>query len=589
MTQPAAKNWFTVLMSPMGGHLDAAWALLASGTAPPLDVRTLHDGLPVLAYLEHGRRRDLIWESVTDAQQYSHWRSWPQFDPLQLSLTDPAPTIPSIPMAGGKRTESDWNTMLRANEAIFARLVAMGADPWTPWTYTDQDKDSQVDGFDLACALGCTPLVDLCLRHPNCPPLDELHKRKAWTLKKPPSWADEKGKPLFGEEDGLLVAAAASGYPCMVKYLLDRGWNPEGLGQGRKPLALARMKDSVQHLLGAGAQWDPAYPEVWKTLARKSQSHQETLAARIAVAAEMTSESTHSLDEGMARELLEAFQKDDSNRTGRVWRAMGDGKTPAKEADAWVRLDRARKDSPSLLLDVALFGLGRVARKHVDRCRNLMARIVETTPEHDIGGATALGWGVLLEEQSRNKPQGHGHRSIHLTIRDGFDNLLPEEKARAVLDVFRAVLRHGKNNHKKEARVALCQILDRLDDGAKIGGDNLAQGKDLFDQHFLGKKAIRAVERWLDTQPVGKATEWLNAFAASEHFEGLGRLAERLADDPSWKEDGETITRLHAFVGRFPKVTGDAVEPMAALRRVALDTIAQTGPEARLVRRAIKM
>ena len=81
----------------------------------------------------------------------------------------------------------------------------------------------------------------------------------------------------------------------------------------------------------------------------------------------------------------------------------------------------------------------------------------------------------------------------------------------------------------------------------------------------------------------------MNAFAASEHFEGLGRLAERLADDPSWKEDGETLTRLQAFVGRFPNVTGNAVEPMVALRRVALDTMAQSGPETRLVRRATKM
>lgn len=587
MTKPSAKNWFTVLMSPKGGHLDAAWSLLASDTAPPLNVTELHDGLPVLAFLEYGRWRGQFWETLFEDRAYDSNRDWSEgFGPLPLAPDEPLPDVPGMPQINGEYSSQGMKTRLSAREAIFAKLVAMGADPWQSWTNED---GKQVDGFDVALAWGCTPLVDLCLRHASCPPVSELHERKAWVLREPRKIKDEKGKAVYRETDGVLVAAAGSGYADLAKYLLERGWHPDGLGTGSTPLMVARNVKVTRNLLEGGAQWKPQYVTRWEAMAKKSEAYQATLAERINEVSSHGKADKDPLATSMANELIESLRKGDNQREYKVISVLsGEDKDLShslKKVMAWQKLNNARPDKKPLLLEAALLGFGPLSGKNVVRCRNFMGVLNDHCPTQDLGGASPLGFGYLLTAHSRSKNMARGGYTIYTTITDTFQALGPEEKVKVLLDTFRAIATHGTKTQRENARVALVGCLDHLVDHSEIGGEHLTQGLDVFESHFLGRKANEALDRWLMTQPGQVQVKWITALVNCDYPDGLERVAQRLEDNREWQADHQAVATLAQAVKTTPREP--FVQTFTRLRRLSLETSVM--PEGRDGARALKM
>lgn len=585
MSKPSAKNWFTVLMSPNGGHLDAAWSLLASGTAPPLDVTALHDGLPVLAFLEYERWRGQFWETVFEDRAYNSNRDWSAgFGPLPLTLDDPLPEVPEIPMSNGEYSSKGYRTRLNAREAIFTRLVAMGANPWESWTNKD---GKQIDGFDVAVAWGCTPLVDLCLRHPGRPPIETLHTRKAWVLRDPRTMKGESGKEVYRKTDGVLVAAAGGGYACLIKYLLEHGWDPEGLGTGSTPLSVARNAQVTRYLLEGGAKWDDRYIARWETMAKKSEAYRETLAARIQEASSHSHTDNDPLAASMANELIDSLRKGMDQREYKVIEVTS-GPGPSykrRKIEAWQKLNTARARKKPLLLEAALMGFGSIAAKTLVRCRNLMGELHDHCPEQDLGGALPLGFGYLLTAHSHTAKRSRSGYTIYTTIADGFQALDPEQKVKVLLDTFRAIAEHGTQSQTENARVTLVGRIDHLLDHGEIGGEHLAQGRDLLENHFLGRKANEALDRWLATQPVQVQVEWIKPLVTCDYPEALERIWQRLNEDRSWQTDPNVVARMGEAMKTTPPEAFAQV--FSQLRRLVLETCVQ--PEAREAARVMKM
>lgn len=577
MLENGKKNWFTVLLAPKSRHLDAAWILLSSGTAPPLNVHERHDGIPVLGLLEHGWSREQFFRGVFETSAFHSPREWSNgYSPLPLDMESPLPEVPAFPAQD--MDVKAWKTALHAREAIFARLVAMGANPWTSWTNADGET---VDGFDLAFSWECTPLLDLCFRHPDCPPLETLHARTAWKLRQPPISKDEKGTPIFQKSDNLLTAAAASENPCLVEILINKGWNLEGKPGNRPPLRGVKNVKILEQLLQAGATWKPEYSETWQALAKRNEAHNHTLAKRMQTVVDLNVATSTTIDAAIANELLDAFLKNNQQLILNVMKSkLGEGnKLPSMKdtASVWEALDGARNKKRSLLLDVFLYGIRpKVSKEKIARCRNLIGNHFSIYPEKEIEGASLLGLSKLLTAYLKSKAKGT--YSTHIVTEKTFDDLEPGNKVKTLIDTYKLVVNHANNSTLTDTRMIMMTLLEDLIDHAEIAGEHLVQAKDIMSSYYLGKKATRQITLWLQDQPINEKISWLPALINSESKDDIKKVLDQAETDTSWKSEEKLINLLHQMVKKFEGHKGFEME-IARIKRMYLETVSGTKPE----------
>lgn len=123
-----------------------------------------------------------------------------------------------------------------------AALIWKGADPFQQWPHDDhvawsrKDWDRRIPKCGVLAAIRykAWTIVELCLRHPDCPPPEEFDKLR-----------------IHGN-DGLLHAAARGNGG--LEILLDYGLDPNVVdSQGRTPLFVVKQPEDLVALLKAGA------------------------------------------------------------------------------------------------------------------------------------------------------------------------------------------------------------------------------------------------------------------------------------------------------------------------------------------------
>lgn len=140
-----------------------------------------------------------------------------------------SPESPRLPFS--LDPSEDWPpgaSELPARERLALLLVRNGADPWLK-------DDGGMDAMDWAVRAGSRSLVALLLKHPGCPPLDELQKR---TL------------TLSGRRVPWLHYSINKSRPSLFLDLADHGLDPNCLdNQGWPPAAWAGNPEALRAIL----------------------------------------------------------------------------------------------------------------------------------------------------------------------------------------------------------------------------------------------------------------------------------------------------------------------------------------------------
>lgn len=313
------NNWFTILMSEKSYEPRAAYSLLVSGTLP-LDVNERIDGKPVIGWLRRPYSRSnsnpLYWVNLATTRLRDNYiPNWIYpGEPLAISPGQKQSGTVKFPDFMGPRDNRPY-PQLQENEAIFAKLLQMGANPWDSW----KEGNQELDGFDLAMGMGCLPLIQACLDHPSRPPMETLYKRTPWVL-----MGDDAGyktsthSKFFDKNDTYMHAAAASGMDTLVQLLVDYGW-PVNVKTKYTPLDMARSKETTDILLASGAQWNDTTLSNWETWANKYDKHKATLAKRVEYINSIG--MGEGVDKLLGQQAIDAFRKSDTSRLSDILRS----------------------------------------------------------------------------------------------------------------------------------------------------------------------------------------------------------------------------------------------------------------------------
>jgi len=258
-----------------------AWQAVGTGALAIEDPNETVDGVPLLGLLASGMN---AWAGL-QAMEVSPELRW-SGDPLPLSQAGPWPAFPKLPRISMETGEKYHPHSFYPAEALFAVLLAAGANPWVAWK-SHKSCDGEMDGFDLVVSWGCAALVDACLRHPMRPSLRELHQRSAWRAIPRDDRAQSHAHAawLSGAET-LVQLSAMCGNAQTLKLLLEHEFPLVRSDHHRHPFALAKTAEVCEVLFNHGVALKNAthrnqsLQEQWDLLANASVGHARTLKER---------------------------------------------------------------------------------------------------------------------------------------------------------------------------------------------------------------------------------------------------------------------------------------------------------------------
>lgn len=257
-----------------------AWQAVGSGALSIDDPLETVDGVPLLGLLDSDGAWNRLGRFPHDFPP--HWSG----ESLPLSSSGPWPSSPRFPPTGRPNPHASRADGYTHAEALFAVLLAAGADPWVSWPAADS-CDNERDAFDLAVSWGSAALVEACLRHPSRPPLDVLHARSAWRAIAPGERIESPKQRAWIESAQTLVQLSAMcGHAQALGVLLAYDFPLTRQFGQRHPLALAQTADVCKTLLSHGVRLKDAIFQgqslvvQWELLANVSVAHARTLETR---------------------------------------------------------------------------------------------------------------------------------------------------------------------------------------------------------------------------------------------------------------------------------------------------------------------
>lgn len=279
--QQSSHSALAVLLRGAIGSPWPAWHAVGSGALAIEDPNEVVGGVPLLGLLQSN---DVAWVGLGSlSRPVTEWSG----EPLPLSSNGPWPSVPQFPPLHHDRTLARATAQFSPAEAMFAALLAAGADPWVSWKSVDS-CDGECDAFDVAMSWGSAALVEACLRHPSRPALEDLHKRSAWrSLNRTERAQSAAHKGWLKEVDTLTQLSAMCGHDKVLAVLLENDF-PLVRNEGeRHPLAVAQNVEVCRVLLAHGVRVkDATYrskaslKSQWEMLSKASVPHARTLDER---------------------------------------------------------------------------------------------------------------------------------------------------------------------------------------------------------------------------------------------------------------------------------------------------------------------
>lgn len=506
------NNWFTTLMAANDSHPEAAYKLLVSEAAPPLDVNAVIGGRTMIGWLERQLSpTPYYWANLAlkDERRYYKTRWAVPGTPLPLGPDQPQSDTISFPDS----PREDKRPRFDDREAIFAKLLERGADPWIPW----ESKNGMVDGFDLAIATGCIPLVDACLRHPSKPDISQLRGRTPWNLLSGQDYYGKQGKArgLMSSKDTLVHALSASGQAELLSLLLENGWEAEPTGVKRTPLAMAQTPEVVGALLDAGAQLDEHIIEQWEQWATKFGAHKASLAARMKV---ISSRDLGGHDELMGKQVIDAFKKKDWVRLNDILAVKVKGKeknkvSPVERARALADLEPystqtkkvgTKGATPFLLM--LLHALGRSSKEHKTRAMLICSELAYDNPDRKIWGQISANGAALVMHQTwlatRRQGVSYSFSQWHKEVRSADKGLLVRQASQAANELFEIGNQAVRENVINSMRTMARELIN------EHGIEPLMEGVEFFSKTGFDPYDFTYVSEWLVDQSIDEHLSW---------------------------------------------------------------------------------
>ena len=511
------NNWFTTLMSSDGSHPEAAYKLLVSDASPFLDINAIVNGKPVIGWLERSRvYQPYYWANLATKEERRQYQTrWTTpGTPLPLSTNEPDSDTVSFPDS----PRENKNPRLDIREALFAKLLQMGADPWVPW----ENENGKVDGFDLAMGTGCLPLIEACLRHPSRPDMSKLYRRTPWNiLSGIPHYKskDGAGKGLMSPKDTLVHAAAASGQNDLLKVLLKNGWETDpGVGK-YSPLAMAQNSDVVKILLDAGAMWDDQIISHWDIWASRFISHKSTLAQRIELVSSMALTTQH--NEILSKNAVDAFKKKDFPRFYKTLEAAwGDkGKEEnmgmlenaralcdLKEYNLPGKAGASKKASPILL--VLLHAMGRSSMEHKNTALRMITKLAIESPDKKLWGQVIVNGIALVLYHAWTQMSRNGSARSYL-ISDWISESKKIDPKKKVKQANQAAIFFYQNGNAtvRDYVITSMRVMAR-ELAIRDDIEPIMEGLDFFNETGFDSDDFTYVSNWLSKQPIELHLAW---------------------------------------------------------------------------------
>ena len=575
---PRPAHWLEALLLPHfgWGNVDAVHTLLSTGMATvPEEYPT--SPRPLFEALLRGDGRSQCWSFLSYTGINEEWPRSRKGGPLPLTPEDTFPDRPALPgPAGVIPNNANLEDYLKVHEAVFARLLAAGANPWLEV----QLPSGPVDGFDLACAWCCTPLIEACLRHPDRPDLETLHGRNPWRAMAPPTWKDEHGSPFFSQDNTLVHAFSANGDVDSLRLLLAHGWKAHPDTSARAPIEVAASEQIVETLLEAGATWKEDYAASWNALAPHHMGLSKTLVARHNRV--VREEDPQVAAERMALIAIKGFRERKPQDRDRALdffmnKAREETETPphadsdAEALKAWMAMPEvgiyARGEKVAPLFHICRRGI-------MDQTGNgklfyyvayMLARGTQTLPTAKVADeCTVQGMAHLFV--ARSFLRGNNRRTSENLASILAKHQPREADGELVRDILQSVKAVTRGSSSETSKKIPGEVETYLNSGLPFASPDaklqaLTENLDYFKQKGIRNPANFPPQDWLLEQPLHVWVEWGTVLAAGTyHLKTLEQqvdgICERLAQAPQDDLLDQTLRELegqllkHSSAGR---------------------------------------
>lgn len=477
-------------------------------------------------------------------------------------------------------------------DVVFLEMVRFGVDPWKPWKVpvSKFNPAGELDGFDLACALGSQPLARACLEHPNCPPVETLHSRLGWRMGQPfnegSSW-----KKVLTAKDSLVTVASAQGSWGLVQLLLEKGW-PVNPSVGVHPLAVAQTEKLLEVMapfLGSDGVPEGVVNK-WAVLAKGHKEGAETLSARTKWV--MSRSHSNEARESLTKRAFELWKSSgEEAEFSRVLSALGLPKPPPGPLNEEQRLEYSRQKGlmwakmPDMLLSSGGFAqLGKMpmwwclcnlalnSTSHKIKTQTSVFWVGSISLEHpelscSLPGVnlTARGAAALLAQ--RSLVASSSNSKMLAKVMDDLGWSKPELRSQLTgeaADAVRAWHTWGTNTQKVKSKEAFeCLVRSWSKDMDLPEWNSPCWSKLLpvfqilgFDKEFAG-----ALRPMVEQAPLDWAIKWLQPLAikppVGQSKELMDYVCARMADE---KWDASAIAewvRIVASPSSLPVVLGE--------------------------------